>query len=749
MSTEQQQPVDLSPVKKTARTEFGDDAPSQLPAERTQQSPNYDRRKVSGGRSQPIAGDDGNPFLSPMEGGATTLSFGVVKDPLNTRRHRSREALNNNLLSPTRHLDTGRDSTDVGSLSEDREPGEITDDEDQVVVATDDEVVVIDAVTPTREDDEVVVAMDDEVVVIDVDAMAPTHEHAGTQTTPADTRAGKGKGRAPEDIAPLEPLATAPVVHDTAEVRAEDPADVPPAADAAEAANAGVAIDGEDINMGDAPADPAPVGPHDAMDLDNPELEALRRIYPAEALQAAQDAAALQAAGQLPDPHPFAFDNVQQAEEAGVMEGVVGNAPAPPPVIQPAHPAPAPAPIMGDDDGNAPILPGLPSRNQIANEEPTHRDLNPHRDIPVAVAADPAGPQDLLAVAAPRQPNEGNLRACVVSRDKQLENADPRIRTMIETNPQRYLIMPIFNGGKEIFDKFMQEVLDNIPDALADVAGPNDFTAFSLGQDDPHYGGQGPNTYAPPFCVAIDIHNPAVREPILRIGMAASNTDHAFHITDPVVNIVPWVSGLYRTGGGITPANACKLRGAMASEILTNPAIRLAIAKAWPRSDTRPLNTRILEMVRTIDIRCDPLMDTLTAYMRPATPIPSAWEPVANLITESTFYAGYIKFTPVVYGSDISGPRCMKCKLECHLEQGCPYTTDNVGFWGPQTQISKLTEGKFARRGVVANHNAGHGGGRGGNAPGRGRGMGRGGNNARRGGNNARRAGRRGRGARQ
>ncbi|KAJ7448257.1 hypothetical protein B0H11DRAFT_2081102 [Mycena galericulata] len=744
MSTEQQQPVDLSPVKKTARTEFGDDAPSQLPAERTQQSPNYERRKVSG-RSQPIAGDDGNPFLSPMEGAATTLSFGVVKDPLNTRRHRSREALNDNLLSPTRHLDTGRDSTDVGSLSEDREPGEITDDDDQVVV--DDEVVVIgkdltqytrtqtdtntpvDTVAPAREDDEVVVAMDDEVVVI---GKAPT------------------QWRALEDVAPL---ATAPVVHDTVEVGARDPADAPPAADTAEAANAGAAIDGEDINMGDAPADPAPVGPHDAMELDNPnpELEALRRIYPAEALQAAQDAAALQAAGQLPDPHPFAFDNVQQAEEAGVMEGVVGNAPAPPPVIQPAHPAPAPAPvpIMGDDDGNAPILPGLPSRNQIANEEPTHRDLNPHRDIPAAVAADPAGPQDLLAVAAPRQPNEGNLRACVVSRDKQLENADPRIRAMIETNPQRYLIMPIFNGGKEIFDKFMQEVLDNIPDALADVAGPNDFTAFSLGQDDPHYGGQGPNTYAPPFCVAIDIHNPAVREPILRIGMAASNTDHAFHITDPVVNVVPWVSGLYRTGGGITPANACKLRGAMAAEILTNPAIRLAIAKAWPRSDTRPLNTRMLEMVRTIDIRCDPLMDTLTAYMRPATPIPSAWEPVANLITESTFYAGYIKFTPVVYGSDISGPRCMKCKLECHLEQGCPYTTDNVGFWGPQTQISKLTEGKFARRGVVANHNAGRGGGRGRNAPGRGRGMGRGGNNARRGGNNARGAGRRGRGARQ
>ncbi|KAJ7745020.1 hypothetical protein DFH07DRAFT_776925 [Mycena maculata] len=664
-----QQPEN-SPEKKTSRTEAAKDAPSRLNPERSYASPNWDRRKLTGNRSTQEEGDD--PFHAPASDRLMNLFLEVQEPPAS--RHRDHREIRNadNTVSPTRGLETGRDSTDVESLDE-RKPREIR------------EGAHAGTTTPTE---------------------PPTPAHNGDHDS-ADKTPGKGKGRALDEHTP----AIHPAVP-TLEV--EDPGPAAPTMDVPRAhTNAASGSGGADATLegnppprkmppqdrlapprtgryplrhtpqprpqsqtrslpqrlseertspwatplpdstlyptpaNDAMEQDAPAPAPDAMEQDAPAPapDGLAPHYGPEVIEAAQAAAAVQAAGGLPDPHPFAFDNVNQARQAqrdAAMEDIVHHgAPAANPPVHigvialPVPPAPQFAPL---GDGDAPILPGLPSRNEMLSQPPTHRDLNPHG---------------------------------VLALDKMLENADPDVRQLILANPQEYLLLPFFNGGKEMFGRFMEDILEHVRTSLSDIAGPNDITPFDLGREDYEYG-NGPSTYAPPFTVGVHVHNPAKREPIKALALVASNTDYAYSIEDPTVN-------------------------------------------------------RVESM--------------LVAYARPATPIPSAWEPIANLIAATTFQSGYIKFYPALYPSDISGPRCVKCKRECHMVHGCPFVVARTGFWGPPDQISRLTSGKFARRGN-RDGQAGNGGGRGrgrgnnANAPRgnnsdahRGRGTSRGGNN--------------------
>ncbi|KAJ7783498.1 hypothetical protein DFH07DRAFT_948515 [Mycena maculata] len=333
-----QQPED-SPKKKTSRTEAAKDAPSRLNPERSYASPNWGRRKLTGNHlTQEDSKEDDDPFHAPASDRLMNL-FLEVREPLANRHGDHREIQNaDNTVSPTRGLETGRDSTDVESLDE-REPGEIR------------EGVHAGTATPTK---------------------PPTPAHNGDHDC-ANKTPGKGKGRALDEHAP--------VIHHVAPMlEAEDPRltasamDVPhahlnaesgsggadaalegntpstehapaeqasPAADgeiptqthAAAPPPAAEAARGEDVPMGNTPAGQhAMPNPHtnDAMEQDTPGPDGLAAHYGSEVIEAAQAAAAVQAAGRLPDPHPFAFDNVNQAMQAqrdAAMEDIAPNNP--------------------------------------------------------------------------------------------------------------------------------------------------------------------------------------------------------------------------------------------------------------------------------------------------------------------------------------------------------------------------------------------------------------------------------------
>ncbi|KAJ7783499.1 hypothetical protein DFH07DRAFT_948516 [Mycena maculata] len=301
-------------------------------------------------------------------------------------------------------------------------------------------------------------------------------------------------------------------------------------------------------------------------------------------------------------------------------------------IAPPFLPAPQFMPL---GDGDAPILPGLPSRNELLSQPPTHHDTNPHGFIPITAATDPAGPNNFLAAALLCQPNPGNFLCSILALDKMLENVDPDIRQLILANLQEYLLLPFFNGGKEMFGRFMKDILEHVRTSLSDI------TPFDLGQEDDKYS-NGPSTYAPPFTVGLHVHNPAKRELIKALALVASNTDYAYSIEDPTY-------------------------------MITAPPACVLVDQASSRTDQRPLNNCLLNLARTIDVRIDEVKGMLVVYARPATPIPSAWEPTANLIAVTAFQSRYIKFYPALYPSDVSGPRCVKCKRECHIVHGCPF----------------------------------------------------------------------------
>ncbi|KAJ7830782.1 hypothetical protein B0H13DRAFT_2114041 [Mycena leptocephala] len=144
--------------------------------------------------------------------------------------------------------------------------------------------------------------------------------------------------------------------------------------------------------------------------------------------QQGQNYAAIAAAAQGNGLHPqvYLFANAPVPAPAPAPIAPQNTTITAPQLMQ--YPQPTPAPLAP----HAPF-PGFLTRDQLANETPTHRDLNPHRNAP------------------PEPRNEGHFRRKVVAIHKYLVNAQPGLANAIMKNPGNYLFLPVINGGPHLF----------------------------------------------------------------------------------------------------------------------------------------------------------------------------------------------------------------------------------------------------------------------------------------------------------
>ncbi|KAJ7610552.1 hypothetical protein DFH06DRAFT_1308682 [Mycena polygramma] len=348
----------------------------------------------------------------------------------------------------------------------------------------------------------------------------------------------------------------------------------------------------------------------------------------------------------------------------------------------------------------------------IAGELPTHRNLNPHTLVAAEPAdAQPTGPADLTA--AKRQRNEGGFLATVIALHKCLKNANPSIASEILRRPRDFLILPIINGGRVAFER-VPDIIDVMQDVISKEASADEIEIHALGRDDPSFGMGAGNSasYAGPFAAFAEIKSPAAATRVLAIGTYGHDSDVSFSVQRADPATIPWVVSMHKASVPKTEqaqAAACKgLRGALAAKILRTPALRILFDQSCPASDTRNLDVRLIEWVRSIESRYDPLMDAFITYMRPCTKDAVVQEGIVNALCGLELSHRFKIYEPLLKtGTAGDDPRCVTCKSECHLVRGCPLLHSGRTWWGAKGQIKDLTEGRLANRG-------GRGGGRGG-----------------------------------
>ncbi|KAJ7904095.1 hypothetical protein B0H13DRAFT_2025167 [Mycena leptocephala] len=328
------------------------------------------------------------------------------------------------------------------------------------------------------------------------------------------------------------------------------------------------------------------------------------------------------------------------------------------------YPQPTPAPLVQ----HAPFL-GFPTRDQLASETPTHC------------------PADL---DHPRcQRNEGHFRRKVVAIHKYLENAQPGLAKAILKNPSNYLLLPLINGGcvaptATTFGKITQ--------IISGEASEDEIQVFDFGR----------------------INSPVAAVCMLAVDTYGHSEDISFSVVQADPSLFPWVVSIHKVPGARTPAAqeaACRtFRGVLGETIIATPPLRLAIDCASPPDDTRSSDICLLELIRSIDPRWDPLMNAIVTYAHPCTTDVVIWETVIDALCGLTLMDDELLiFEPMLEaGSAGNDPRCVLCKNECHFAQGCPLTKSGMTWWGAKDQIKNVTNGALAGCGG-GNRGGGHG----------------------------------------
>ncbi|KAJ7912743.1 hypothetical protein B0H13DRAFT_2006355 [Mycena leptocephala] len=296
-----------------------------------------------------------------------------------------------------------------------------------------------------------------------------------------------------------------------------------------------------------------------------------------------------------PNPEPQQGQNYAAIAAAAQGNGLhpqvylFANAPVPAPAPAPIapqnttitapqltqYPQPAPAPLAP----HAPF-PGFPTRDQLANETPTHRDLNPHRNAPPEPVAQLQGPADLDRPR--RQRNEGHFRRKVVAIHKYLVNAQPGLANAIMKNPGNYLFLPVINGGRVAFEKLSKangnDLVGKITQIISGEANEDEIQVFDLGRLNPDYGG--------PYAFAAKINSPAAAARMLEVDTYGHSEDISFSVVWADPSLFPWVLSFHKVPSARTPAAqqaACRsFRGIMGEKIIDTPDLRLAIDRASP-----------------------------------------------------------------------------------------------------------------------------------------------------------------------
>ncbi|KAJ7137548.1 hypothetical protein C8R43DRAFT_608332 [Mycena crocata] len=678
---------------------------------------------------------------------------------------------------PGHSLDVGRAGTDIDSL----EDGEIDErsQRSESPVDHDADTPVAGELTQANNGDDIAIVHP--APVVPAAANAATQASANTTTVPVDTAA---IAHAPEH-APAQAVVGAAGTIDAAVADAPNagmqaagtaiaknahpaeagdahPANAEAPANIAAAAPTGANTNGGDIQMIDAPiADNGAIPPNHGPPFRFGQPQAAQF---APDLQLGAQRVAIQAAADYPgfQPQVFLMGDAQAPLHNPAAYLAAQQAVQIPPAAQDPQGGPPPqAPHVAmarmdiDDNGQQQAddqgaQPGpaandaeephhpdsyptfYPTRAQLTAEPPTAVAQNPHVNVPAEPVHQPAGPADLTARPI-RQPNEGNFRRAITALHKYLENADPAVAAKILARPGDWVLLPIFNGGPSAFAKLSKsgDIGERILAAVAGEAGEGEIEIVSLGRADPKYklGPDTPGTYQPPYAFAALV-TPAAKARMRAVGTYGVDEDFAFHVAEADPLVFPWVVTMLKVQTmklGMTMEDKARiLRSELIDTIIQTHALRIVIDRASSPHDRRHLDVRILDFVRSIDPRWDPLMKAFTVYMQPCTPDARAWDTVVAAISALELKGDDAHFHPILVTDKVNlGPRCVLCKLECHLIQGCPFIHSGMIWWGPKDQIKNLTTGILAARGRGAPHATrarGNSRGRGGNGQARGRG---------------------------
>ncbi|KAJ6459393.1 hypothetical protein C8R47DRAFT_1328000 [Mycena vitilis] len=403
----------------------------------------------------------------------------------------------------------------------------------------------------------------------------------------------------------------------------------------------------------------------------------------------------------IPRPH----------HNAAAMEGVF-------PV--PAHAIPAgmqaqQAVLLGGPAGPAVVF-VFPDINVHAMTLPTDQYLNPHRKLPAAQMPDNA---NKAGGATPVQPNDGDFERVVISQDLVEENMHPDDLTIFEQEPHRHLYAIIANGGPALDGKIGKTLPAELTDALALHGDAQNVLVFAVAPKDPSNAsgsGQASN-YRAPFVYGIRVADNAMRTAMRDQGWFAKSRELAAYVLGAEDFTIPWAGPQYAvTVGAGTDACLTECRGALSDLVWHDPALGRAIAQYTSTFDNSPLDERRYKLSQSIDPRWAPDGKTIVVYMRPCTPNPAHWRAILDTICGHPLRKGYYKYAPLIDPlRRRPGPLCVLCKDSTHFASTCPFKTDPK-WWGPQGQLSEITEGPLAgaRASAPPANRGGNRGGRGG-----------------------------------
>ncbi|KAJ7495548.1 hypothetical protein FB451DRAFT_1164276 [Mycena latifolia] len=379
---------------------------------------------------------------------------------------------------------------------------------------------------------------------------------------------------------------------------------------------------------------------------------------------------------------------------------------------------PTPPPVIIRDNFT------YPTEEAFLRRPPRLKNLNPHRknatyDLPLADARN-------QPVRVTFQHDQGKFPRPVIDGDLAVAGIpDDFVETLCNSPDSIALIVP-FLGGRHLVESWGHpNLITAITNVLADsgVADRDNFKVIPITPDKP---GRAGDLYSPPFVLAIRLTIPGLIDYLTAIATFIRDCDLAFHIIEYNPHLRTWTVALFTAsfGEGSTE-NAGYLRWSMACHVLDAPAVRTAFERATGGADQHPINVRLLEFTRTIDVRYNPHSKHWCVYARPCTDNFDDWEAVRATMrfVPLRHATGFVTFSPVATFAK-QAPWCLLCKDDHHLYYGCYFARDDPdSYWGPFEQISWITEGILAKR------KGPQGGGSGSGSNGGGGGAPRGGNN--------------------
>ncbi|KAJ7038652.1 hypothetical protein C8F04DRAFT_1392795 [Mycena alexandri] len=295
------------------------------------------------------------------------------------------------------------------------------------------------------------------------------------------------------------------------------------------------------------------------------------------------------------------------------------------------------------------------------------------------------------------------------------ENCHEDSCKVFDEHRAKILYAVTFNGGSHVNDN-LPNLVDTIKEGISGHCNPATTIVFAVAAADKNYG-KTPGTSsrcAPPFIAGVIVHDEDDRTRLRNQHIfAPPGRVVAWALLGPEDCAIPWVANILSASvGGGTPEAALALRTAYIQIVRTHGSFGIMLNQVTWANDKSTLNERRHKLSETINVVWNEKLSAYVVYMQPCTTDAPLWRKLVTILCgQELRYSFYIFKSLIDPTKNNLGPRCVLCKNDDHFASTCTYTTD-ADWWGPQSQLSGITEGPLAPK---SNRGRGRGGNRGGN----------------------------------